>query len=245
MTNENLSKNKKNITSNGLLWFFESFIWLGVLLLVADFVSKQIVLHLMKVGDQITLIPGFLSIQYVVNDGMAFGLEFRSPLVSRIIFVSISIIGSIALLLVYIKKFNSFNKFSKAALMLMSSGCIGNLIDRAFYSAKFLNYETNGVVDWIAFDFGKYSFPRFNIADSCLVIGTFMIIGYLIYAEAKEGNKTKRIEDEKNKGKVMSMIEKQRLEDEEKTRQENIMKNNVDQIVKEDKTIKDDNKENV
>lgn len=220
-------KNNTNLKSF-LKWFFDSFIWLGILFLILDFVSKQIVLNLMNVGDSVTLIPGFLSIEYVVNDGMAFGLDFKSPLVSRIIFVSISIIGAIALILVYVKKINYFNKTIKLSLMLMTSGCIGNLIDRAFYSAKYLNYSTNGVVDWIAFDFGKYSFPRFNIADSVLVVGTFILIIYLFYSEFKDSlNKKETTQENKSsKEKIMSIEEKKRLDNELNSQKEILFNDN-------------------
>lgn len=204
-------KNEK--IKNVIKWIFESFIWLGVILLIIDFVTKQIVLHNMTVGDSIPLIPGFLSIEYVVNYGMAFGINFNSQLANRIIFVSISLLGSIILIAVYAKKVNKFGKFVKAAIMLMISGCIGNLIDRAFYSAEYLNYTTNGVVDWIAFDFGNYKFYRFNIADSCLVIGTIMLIIYLVIEEIKESKNNKQEKQTSNNEKILSLDEKQRIEE--------------------------------
>lgn len=211
---------KNNIkTKEVLKWIFESFIWLGVLLLIIDFVTKQIVLHNMTVGQSITLIPGFLSIEYVVNYGMAFGINFNNELANRIIFVSVSLIGAVILITVYSKKVNKFGKFVKAAIMLMTSGCIGNLIDRAFYSASYLKYTTNGVVDWIAFDFGNYQFYRFNIADSCLVIGTIMLIVYLVLDETKDNKKIKAESgDNKSDGKVLSLEEKQRLEEKNKSK---------------------------
>ncbi|MGM9873521.1 MAG: signal peptidase II [Bacilli bacterium] len=204
-------KNKK--VKEIFKWIFESFIWLGVLLLIIDFVTKQIVLHNMTVGQSITLIPGFLSIEYVVNYGMAFGINFNSQLANRIIFVSVSLIGAIILISVFAKKVNKLPKIAKAAIMLMTAGCIGNLIDRAFYSAEYLNYTTNGVVDWIAFDFGNYQFYRFNVADSCLVIGTIILIIYLIIDESKTSKKEKQEKPKENTEKILSLDEKKRLEE--------------------------------
>ncbi len=212
----------------GAKWFFYSFIWLGALLLIIDFISKQIVLNTMEVGESIDIIPSFFYFQYVVNDGMAFGLDFNNEITNRIIFISASIIGGILIIGFYAWKYKKLTKFSKASLMLMAAGCLGNLIDRMFYNASYLNYSTNGVVDFIAFDFGSYSFPRFNIADSCLVIGTIMLIVYLFVSEYKENKKEKcEVKNTQNNEKVLSNDEKQKaLIDENKTIQMVDLENN-------------------
>ena len=165
---------------------FGSFIWLGALMFVLDFVSKQVVLNNMAITDNIQLIPNFLSINYIINDGMAFGIDFRNAVLNRVMFAVISVIGAAILIAIYTHKYKEKNNFVKISLMLMISGCIGNLIDRAFYSAEYLGADTNGVVDFIGFKFGSYDFPRFNVADSCLVIGTILLIIWLFISEIKD-----------------------------------------------------------
>ncbi len=198
---------------------FESFLWLGILLLIADFVTKQVVLHNMDVGQVINIIPGFCYIQYVINDGMAFGLNFNitdantsgAELTNRILYIAISVIGAVIISVVYFKNYKKLNKLYRASLSMMLAGCLGNLIDRAFYSESYLASHASGVtsygvVDWIAFDFGSYSFPRFNIADASLVIGTIMLIVILIVDEVKESRAAKAKEP-KVEGKVLSKDE--------------------------------------
>lgn len=210
-----LTLTKKEKVIKWFRWFFFSFIWLGVLLLIIDFVSKQIVLNTMSVGQTIEIIPHFFSFQYVVNDGMAFGLDFNNAITNRIIFITASVIGAILIVGIYVWKYKKLTKYVKACLMIIGAGCIGNLIDRAFYSAEYLHYTTNGVVDFIAFDFGTYAFPRFNIADSCLVIGTIMLVVWLFVSEAQDDKKKKAEErDKKANEKVLSLDEKKRLEQE-------------------------------
>ena len=174
-----------------LLKFFFSFTWLAVLLFVIDIVSKQIVKNNMYVGQEIWLIPSFLEIHYVQNNGMAFGINFNDVSTNTIVFILISVIGLIALTFIYIKNYKKFSSVAKAALMLMISGTFGNLIDRAFYVEP-----TTGehfVVDFIGF-FGTNGFPRFNIADSCLVIGVFMLMIYFIVDEIKNDARLKKEE---------------------------------------------------
>ena len=66
-------------------------------------------------------------------------------------------------------------KLISAAFCLLSSGAIGNLIDR--FALKY-------VVDYLRFDFGSYTFPIFNFADICAVIGTALLI-FIILVKSK------------------------------------------------------------
>ena len=69
-------------------------------------------------------------------------------------------------------------------------------------------------MDFIAFDFGSYSFPRFNIADSCLVIGVIMLLIYFIIEEIKDAKKRRALlEKEMPEGKVASKDELMMNED--------------------------------
>ncbi|MNJ80541.1 Lipoprotein signal peptidase [compost metagenome] len=44
---------------------------------------------------------------------------------------------------------------------------MGNFLDRAV---------SGEVVDFLQFNFGSYTFPIFNVADSCIVIGVALIV---------------------------------------------------------------------
>ena len=57
------------------------------------------------------------------------------------------------------------------SLSFLLAGTVGNLIDRVR-----LGY----VVDFIKFDFGSYTFPIFNVADSAIVIGVILMVIDLI-----------------------------------------------------------------
>ena len=171
--------------------FFFSFIWLGIILFVIDLVSKQIVKNNMYLGQEIWLIPSFLEIHYIQNNGMAFGIDFGDGLTNAIVFIAISVIGAILLIFIFVKYYKRFNNLAKIALMLMITGTIGNLVDRAFYIDEAGNHF---VVDFIGF-FGTNGFPRFNVADSCLVIGCILLAVYFIIDEIKNDLKIKKEKD--------------------------------------------------
>ena len=202
---------KKNLFN--IIW-----IAMAVVLFVVDIITKQIIMRTMNVGDNIPVIGNFLSINYVINEGAAFGIQFKDPIVNKVMWIVISILGSAGLIFFFVWKNNKLSNITKASLMLMASGALGNLIDRAFYTADYLGidkvaYPNGGVVDFIGANFGKLGeFPRFNVADSCLVIGTFMLIIVLFISEVKEIlNKKKEVVPESAE-KVLSKDELERLE---------------------------------
>ena len=79
----------KKISQN--TWKIILFAGLAFFFLVFDFVSKQIVLHNMRLGQSIDIIPNFFHFCYSVNDGMAFSMNFNAAgeVVNQIIFIII------------------------------------------------------------------------------------------------------------------------------------------------------------
>ena len=88
--------------------------------------------------------------------------------------------------------------------MLMLTGAIGNLIDRLFYAQS--NFC---VVDWIDFC-GIWAYI-FNLADSGIVVGTIMLIVWLIVEEVKEYKAQKALEP-KVEGKLISKTEQEQID---------------------------------
>jgi len=98
-----------------------------------------------------------LVLQY--NSGGAFSLaQGWAPVIGGVAVVVV------AALLVFVRHARS--DAVAAALGLIVGGALGNLSDRVFRS------HHGAVVDFIAFHF----WPTFNVADSCIVIGGFLIV---------------------------------------------------------------------
>ena len=210
-----------------LKWIFNSFIWLGVLILVLDIVTKNIVIAngpAITAKGGIVLIPNFLRISYVINQNIAFGISLGSPLVTQIVFsiVAIIIVGVIIFFLV--RKWDKINRYYKACAMLIIAGAIGNVIDRLFYSAEYLNASgATGVVDWIDF-YGIWAF-NFNIADSAVVIAAFMLIIYMIVEEiiiyTKNRPAKAKVKAEEDNSKVLSKTEREKQQLLEESKEHN------------------------
>ena len=203
----------KKISQN--TWKIILFATFATFFLVFDLVSKQIVIHNMKLGDSLHIIPNFFHFTYSVNDGMAFSMNFNTlgEVANQIIFISISVIGTALISFLFFKTYKKSTKLVSASLGLMLAGCIGNLIDRIFYSKAYLqsfdpNVSNRGVVDFIDFQFGSWHFATFNVADSCLVIGVLILIVYFIIEEVKD-TKARRLREEQGmpEGKIISKDE--------------------------------------
>ena len=216
-------------------WIFDSYIWLGVLLLILDIVSKNIVVQnadAIKNGGGLNggvdIIPGFLGINYLINEKIAFGLTIANSQVTQIIFSIVAVLVAVAIIIYLVKQWGKTNRFYRASLIMVVVGALGNVIDRIFYSAEYLNYYNashelaRGVVDWIDF-YGIWGF-NFNIADVSVVVAAFMMIIYMIVTEIIAYNKKRKEEvstsndKPKQEEKVLSQTEqeKRRLLEEEK-----------------------------
>ena len=201
---------------NGLKWLFKSYIWLGVLLLAIDIITKQIIMHSGVTPPGIVAKWGFVNITYVLNTKAAFGIGADNPDVSRTIYLIVATLISAGLITYLILKRKDMKLFIRAALIMVVTGAIGNMIDRIFYGSLQGGRALFGgaVVDWIDFYWIPGWVWNFNIADSCIVVAAFMLIIYIIVIEVKDyreknKNKAKTVNDHQ---KVLSKSEKEKLE---------------------------------
>ena len=152
----------------------KKMIWLiiAVSVIVIDQITKIIVHHFMELGQEIPLIPKVLSLKYVTNTGAAFSMfSNRTGLLS--LFTMIILTAVIVLLV----KFKPESPVLLAAAGLIIGGGFGNLIDRVF---------RREVIDFIDFKAIYFICPAiFNIADTCVVVGSFIACFYFIFLDKK------------------------------------------------------------
>ena len=140
-----------------------------------DQLIKIIVDANMTVSQSIPVIQDVLHLTYVQNEGAAFGI-FQGQRWILVGVTSVVILAGIYLLAA--KKLKS--RFLIWSVALVIAGGVGNLIDRIF---------RHFVIDYI--EVRLINFAVFNFADCCVVVGTIMIICYLLFGELWEKKKTK------------------------------------------------------
>ena len=173
---------------SALKWFYKSFIWLFIVLLGLDILSKQLILAAGALPGTTIADWGIVRISYVLNENAAFGIGASDPTVSRTIYLIVATLVSAGLVFYMIWKRKEMKLYIRACLVLIVTGALGNMIDRIFYGpleyAGATGLFSGSVVDWIDF-YWFWSF-NFNIADCCIVIAAFMLIIYIIVTEVKE-----------------------------------------------------------
>ena len=157
----------------------------ALLFVGVDQLIKLIVVNNMSLGDSIPIINNVLHITYVLNDGAAF--SFMAGQVWLLCGVT-SVIMAVLIYLYISKKVTHTLAISSLALIV--SGGIGNLIDRFFNGDVLFQGK---VVDYV--DFRLINFAVFNFADCCVVIGTILLVMYLIFFD---GEKPANLEENAN-----------------------------------------------
>jgi signal peptidase II len=155
-------------------------VWIIIVfsVLLADQVTKYLIVKNMAINDSITVINNFFYITHWKNKGAAWGI-FQN---GRIFFIVLTII-ILAILVYILAKYE--NKFLRISLSLLLGGAIGNLIDRI---------SRGSVVDFFQFYIGSYEFPIFNVADTFIVIGTIMLAIYMLFIHKDKQNNEKEKE---------------------------------------------------
>ena len=123
--------------------------------------------------DDIKLLP-FLNIVFVRNTGVSFGMFSEWGILGRYFFSIFSIvIGSFLILLAIF----SDTKVFRSSLGLISSGALGNAIDRVYFG---------GVIDFIDFFIYNFHWPAFNFADICITLGVIFLLFDNIFSKKNE-----------------------------------------------------------
>ena len=145
---------------------------------IADQVTKYLVVSNMELYESIDVIPGVFRFTYIHNDGAAFGSLDNA----RWIFMILSTVAIVAILgYLFWKK--PQDKLLLSSLILITSGGIGNMIDRIR-----LGY----VIDFIDFcAFPKIWMWIFNVADVCVCVGAGLLALWMILDTVKEAKKEK------------------------------------------------------
>ena len=145
-----------------------------IILFLIDQISKEIVIRKLQVGSSFPS-DGFFRFTHVRNFGSAFSLIENANL-----FLMIVGIVAIFLIIYFLIVVAKDSLMLEISISLQLSGAFGNIIDRI---------RLGSVTDFL--DVGLW--PVFNIADSCISIGMFMLVIYLFI-----GWKNERKSDEEN-----------------------------------------------
>lgn len=151
------------------------WLMLSALVIALDQASKFLIVKYFAVYESVTLLSVF-ELAHIHNPGAAFNFLSDAGGMQRWLFTAIAVIASVSITWL-LKKHATETAFS-LALSLILGGALGNLIDR-------INYGY--VIDFLLFHWDSHYFPAFNIADSAITCGAFLLI-WLSFTEKKHGS---------------------------------------------------------
>lgn len=143
-----------------------NWLWLSLLVIALDQLTKQWILNTLQLYERIDILP-ILDITHLRNEGAAFSLLAQASGWQRWFFISIAIGVSVAIL-VWLRRLPARGQTLLAiGLCLVLGGALGNVIDRVLYGS---------VVDFVYFNYERWYFPAFNVADSAITLGAGLLI---------------------------------------------------------------------
>ncbi|MGZ9585087.1 signal peptidase II [Paenibacillus marinisediminis] len=161
---------------------------IALIVLLLDQGSKWLIATVMEEGDKIPVIGDFFLITSHRNTGAAFSmLEGK-----RLFFIVVTIIAVVGIIWYLQKVKFTQGKVLPIGLSLILGGALGNFVDRVI---------TGEVVDFLQFNFGSYTFPIFNIADSAICIGVGLVLLDAFLAVRRENKMNEHQEGTVEEGK--------------------------------------------
>ena len=141
-----------------------TWLGLGMMLVAVDQLIKIVVVRALDPGVPVDLLP-FLSLVLTYNPGAAFSFLASASGWQRWFFVAVALIAAVVITFLLFR--HRQDRLLSAALTLVLGGAVGNLIDRLIFGA---------VVDFVLLHWRGWSWPAFNLADSCITVGAVLLV---------------------------------------------------------------------
>ncbi len=151
------------------------WLWLSVIVVVLDQVTKVLVVQNFQYQESLAVLPLF-NLTHVHNYGAAFSFLSDAGGWQRWMFAGLATLVSLVIV-IWIKKLDTSERFTALGLALVLGGAIGNLVDRIYYGY---------VIDFLDFYLGKNHWPAFNVADIAISLGVVALIILSFFDKKRE-----------------------------------------------------------
>jgi signal peptidase II len=156
------------------IWPVWAYYVVAIVVFLIDYVSKKIIAQTVELDiERIPVLGDFFIVTHIHNKGAAFGMLQNQ----RWFFLLITIVVVGGILWYLRRSYRTGSPLLLFALAMILGGAVGNFLDRALYGE---------VVDFLQFNFGTYTFPIFNLADSAITCGVALVILDALLAMKRE-----------------------------------------------------------
>jgi len=140
---------------------------------VADQLSKYFVFRFVAEHGAPLKVTDFFNIVAAFNKGVSFSMFDNGGDWGRIVLILFAL-GVVVFLSLWMKDEKS--GFVRICLAMIIGGALGNVVDRLRLGA---------VYDFLDFHVGAHHWPAFNVADSFICIGAFLIVCHALFLNKK------------------------------------------------------------
>jgi signal peptidase II len=141
------------------------WLWVSAVVLLLDQSTKLLADAMLTMHQPVHVIPMF-ALSKVYNPGAAFSFLGDASGWQRWFFVALTLAVSV-FLLAWLRRLGPREGRTAMALVLILGGAVGNLIDRLVYGY---------VIDFLDVYYGDWHWPTFNLADSAISLGAFLLV---------------------------------------------------------------------
>ncbi len=141
------------------------WLWVSVIVLILDQCTKLLADALLGAHQAVELLP-FLALRKAYNYGAAFSFLGDASGWQRWFFIILALVV-MGILLVWLRRLPAAETRARLGLVLILGGAAGNVIDRLVYGY---------VIDFIDVFYASWHWPTFNIADSAISVGAFLLL---------------------------------------------------------------------
>jgi signal peptidase II len=139
----------------------------GLVLYVADQLTKAWVVANVPFGARHDVIGDLAQLWHVRNDGAAFSILPGATW----LFIPVTVLA-IGMVAYFHRQLRERGPWVQVILGAILAGALGNLTDRI---------RMGYVVDFVSVGIGETRFPTFNVADSAVVLGIGALVAYLTF----------------------------------------------------------------
>ena len=142
-------------------------IWLPILIVAIDQLTKAIVRATLPLHSSVTLLPGLVDFTHVRNTGAAFGILNGADFPFKTAVIAIVATAALIGVGMYAAGLAHHQIVARTGLALIIGGAAGNLIDRIV---------SGSVVDFVDVYWGNAHFWAFNVADAAITVGAILVL---------------------------------------------------------------------
>lgn len=161
--------------STGFHWASLKWLWVTIVVVALDYFTKQWITAEFAYAESKVILPIF-NLTLLHNTGAAFSFLANAGGWQRWFFTGIAVVVS-TVIFVWMAKLKPQDRWLLVALSLILGGALGNLYDRLVYGY---------VIDFLHFHWDEHFFPAFNLADTAISIGAFMMIVDALFLAPKK-----------------------------------------------------------